>query len=226
MLIDEIECQNEHPYRVVRKRVQSSKSRFESIYREKLGPQMAWIDAIRSELPREGIFVEELTQIGYVSRFAFPSYGPRTFISTGYQGTLGWGIPTALGVADATRNVPVVSISGDGGALFGITELATAMMHNISLVMIVFVDDKFGNVRLFQKHDYHGRFIATNLESPDFVRLAKSFGVNGLRAATPEELRACLKTAFKSQEPCVIEVPVSEMPSPWEFVFMPRVRGN
>ena len=204
----------------------ATKNRFAAVYADRLAPQMAWLNAIRAELPRDGIFVDELTQMGYVSRFAFDCYAPRTFISTGYQGTLGYGFATALGAAHARRDVPVVAISGDGGALFAIGEMATAVHHRIPLTTVIFNDNAFGNVRLLQKEHYGGRFIASDLTSPDFARLAESFGARGLRAATPKELRMRLREAFGSQEPTLIEVPVGELPSPWEFLMMPKVRGK
>ena len=178
----------------------------------------------RDALPPEGIFVDELTQTGYVSRFAFPSYAPRTFISTGYQGTLGYGVATALGVAHARRDVPVVAISGDGGALFTITELATAVHHRIPLTVVIFNDHAFGNVRRLQIDNYDSRLIASDLSSPDFAALASSFGAQGLMASTPEDLRNSLEIAMAHDGPSVIEVPVGELPSPWDFVLMPKVR--
>lgn len=206
--------------------VADTKARFAEIYAQRLAPQLAWLQAIRTALPRDGVFVDELTQVGYVSRFAFPVYQPRTFLSTGYQGTLGWGLATALGAAHARRDVPVVSVAGDGGALFTISELATAAHHQIPLVSVIFNDNAFGNVRRFQIEKYDNRPIASDLTSPDFVKLADSFGVRGLRATAPEQLRSRLEEAFRAAEPTVIEVPVGDFPSPWEFILMPRVRGN
>jgi acetolactate synthase-1/2/3 large subunit len=200
------------------------KAQRETEYRRRLGPQLAWLGAIRDALPPEGIFVDELTQTGYVSRFAFPSYAPRTFISTGYQGTLGYGLATALGVAHARRDVPVVAISGDGGALFTITELATAVHHRIPLTVIIFNDHAFGNVRRLQIDNYDSRLIASDLSSPNFAALASSFGAQGLLASTPEELQGALDLAMAHDGPSVIEVPVGELPSPWDFVLMPKVR--
>lgn len=206
--------------------IADTKNKFTSIYREKLAPQLQWLDVIRAELPHDGIFVDELTQVGYVSRFAFPVYKPRTFLSTGYQGTLGWGIATALGAAHARPDVPVVSVSGDGGALYTISELATAAHHNIPLTCIVFKDNAFGNVKRFQIDNYNNRPIASDLSSPDFVTLAESFGVRGLRANSPKELRGYLKSVLHDDAPTVIEVPVGEFPSPWDYILMPQVRGT
>ncbi len=205
-------------------RVADVKARRATEYARHLGPQLAWLGAIRNTLPPEGIFVDELTQTGYVSRFAFPTYAPRTFISTGYQGTLGYGVATALGVAHARRDVPVVAISGDGGALFTITELATAVHHRIPLTLVIFNDHAFGNVRRLQIDNYDSRLIASDLSSPNFAALATSFGAQGLTASTPDDLRGALDIAMAHDGPSVIEVPVGELPSPWDFVLMPKVR--
>mgnify|MGYP006252354871 FL=1 len=207
-------------------RTADAKARRAAEYREKLGPQLEWLGAIRDALPRDGIFVDELTQTGYVSRFAFPSYHPRSFISTGYQGTLGYGFATALGVAHARRDVPVLSITGDGGALFTISELATAVHHNIPLTTVIFNDHAFGNVRRLQMDNYDSRLIASDLSSPDFISLAESFGAQGLMATSPNQLRAAIETALLYDGPSVIEVPIGEVPSPWDFVLMPRRRGG
>jgi len=194
---------------------------------EKLGPQLAFLDAIRAELPEDGIFVDEVTQVGFAARLAFPVYKPRTFLSPGYQDNLGWGFATALGVQDARREVPVISISGDGGFMFTANELATAMRHRIPLVAIVFNDGAFGNVRRIQQERFGNRLIGSDLANPDFVRFAESFGAEARRVRDPAELRGALRRAFARRDgPTVIEVPVGDMPSPWEFIFMSRIRGK
>jgi len=194
---------------------------------EKLSPQIAFLDAIRAELPEDGIFVDEVTQIGFAARLLFPVYRPRTFLSPGYQDPLGWGFATALGAQHARPDVPVVAISGDGGFLFTATELATAMRHKIPLVTIVFNDFGYGNVRRIQKERYGNRQIGTDLHNPDFVAFAKSFDAAAERAATPEDLRAALRRALRRRDvPTVIEVRLGAMPSPWEFIFMDKIRGK
>ncbi len=150
---------------------------------------------------------------------------PRTFLSPGYQDNLGWGYATALGAQAALPDVPVLSINGDGGFLYTGNELATAMRHRIPLVAVVFVDGAFGNVRRIQEERFGNRLIACDLANPDFVKYAESFGAAGRRARTPEELGAALRLAFARREPTLIEVPVGPMPSPWEFIHMPRLRG-
>ena len=194
---------------------------------EKIAPQIAFLDAIRAELPEDGIFVDEVTQIGFAARLAFPVYKPRTFLSPGYQDPLGWGFATALGAQHARPDVPVVSISGDGGFLFTATEMATAMHHRIPLTTIVFNDGAFGNVRRMQQEHYGNRLIGSDLTNPDFVAFGKSFGAAAVRAHSPDELRKVLRHAFAQRDlPTLIEVPVGAFPSPWEFIQMGRARGG
>ena len=193
----------------------------------KLKPQLAFPEAIRAELPEDGIFVDEVTQIGFASRLAFPVYKPRTFLSPGYQDNLGWGFATALGVQDARRDVRVLAISGDGGFLYTANELASAIRHRIPLVTVLFADGAFGNVRRIQEERYGNRVIASDLTNPDFVRFAESFGAAAERVRSPEELRGALRRGFARRGgPTLIEVPVGPMPSPWEFIFLPKVRGR
>jgi acetolactate synthase-1/2/3 large subunit len=190
-----------------------------------VAPQMAYLRAIRDVLPDDGVFVDELTQVGYTARTAYETRKPRTFISSGYQGTLGWGVATALGVKHALGDVPVIAISGDGGFMFNVQELSTAVRHRIPLVTVVFNDGAYGNVRNMQRSLHGNRLIGTDLANPDFVRLADSFGITGKRATNPEALRKALEQCLAANEPALIEVPVGDMPSPWPFIDLPKVRG-
>ena len=190
-----------------------------------LAPQIAYLNAIRDVLPDQGVLIDELTQVGYSARAVYEARRPRTFISSGYQGTLGWGVATALGAKHALGDVPVVAISGDGGFMFNVQELATAVRHRIPVVVIVFNDGAYGNVRNMQKGLHGNRVIGTDLANPDFVRLGESFGIGAHRATSPEALRRTLERSLASNEPALIEVPVGEMPSPWQFIDLPKVRG-
>ena len=191
----------------------------------KLAPQLAFLDAIRAELPEDGIFVDEVTQLGFAARLGLPVYKPRTFLSPGVQDNLGWGYATALGAQHARPDVPVLSINGDGGFLYTSNELATAVHHKIPLTAIVFVDGAFGNVKRIQQERYGNRLIASDLTNPDFITYAESFGARAERATDPAELRTVLRRCLAAREPCLIVVPVGAMPSPWEFIHMPRNRG-
>ncbi|MBV8720371.1 MAG: thiamine pyrophosphate-binding protein [Chloroflexi bacterium] len=179
-------------------------------------PQFGWVRSLRTALPEDGIFVNEFTQVGYLSQAAFPVYAPRTYISPGYQGTLGYGFPTALGARTANPNTPVLSISGDGGIGWALSELATARKFDIGLVTVIFNDQAYGNVKRSQVEQFEGRLLGTDLLNPDFVGLAESFGVRGARATTPAELEGLLReTLGPNAEPVLIDVPVPAMPNPF-----------
>jgi acetolactate synthase-1/2/3 large subunit len=133
------------------------------------------------------------------------------------MGTLGYGFPTGLGVMVARPDRRVLAVAGDGGFMFGVGELATAVQHQIGLVTIVFNNDQYGNVQQMQRDLYGGRVIASDLKNPDFVRLADSFGAQGIRAANAEELGPALEQAFAHPGPTIVEVPVGDLPSVDQF---------
>jgi acetolactate synthase-1/2/3 large subunit len=209
-----------------RQELEALKARVRAMLAEKLAPQCAYLDAIRAEMPDEAIYVEELTQVGYVGRVALPIYRPRSYIHSGYQGTLGAGFATALGAKAAWPDLPVVSVSGDGGFMYNVQELSTALRHGLDVVAIVFADGAYGNVRRMQKEDYGNRLIGVDLLNPNFPKMAESFGAAGVRTTSPEGLRSELNAALKRRGTTLIEVAVGEMPDPWKILQMPRVRGT
>ena len=178
-------------------------------------PQAAYASAIRAELPDDGIVVSDSTQVGYWAHAAFPVYQPRTYLTSGYQGTLGFGFATALGAQVGAPGRKVVSISGDGGFMFNVQELSTMARHRLPVVAVVFNDNAYGNVRRIQQRTFGGRLIASDLLNPDFVKLAEAFGIDGIRADSPQALRTALRTALQNDRPVLIEVPVGEMADPW-----------
>ena len=140
--------------------------------------------------------------MGFTGRFGFPVYGPRQYVTCGYQDNLGFGYNTALGVKVANPDKAVVSISGDGGFMFGVQELSTAVHHGINVVAIVFNNSSFGNVLRDQRQVYQGRYIGADLTNPDFVRLGRE-----LRRSIPAEQRprpscaGCSRRRFPSMCP-------------------------
>lgn len=192
----------------------------------RLEPQMGFLNAMRAALPENGIFVDEVTQLGFAARIAFPSFGPRSFLSGGQQDNLGFGFGTALGAKAACPDRPVLAIAGDGGFGYQAFELATAARHGLGVVVVVFDDGAFGNVRRIQQMAYGNRLIASDLYNPDFVRFAESFGVAAYRATSPAALQEAIERAFREGGPALVHVPVGEMPSIWDLVTLPRVRGE
>jgi acetolactate synthase I/II/III large subunit len=191
----------------------------------RLEPQRSFLLAIRRALPENGIFVDEVTQVGFASRLAFPVYKPRTFLSPGYQDNLGWGYGTALGAKAANPDLPVLAISGDGGFLYQIGELATAVLHKLAVVLVVFDNMMYGNVKLIQEQRFGNRVIAADLANPDFVELANAFGIAAFRARTAPELERAVASAIALNSPALVHVPCGPMPSAWDMLLMPRVRG-
>jgi acetolactate synthase-1/2/3 large subunit len=187
---------------------------------QKVQPQMAYLNILREVLPQDAIVTDELSQVGFASWYGFPVYQPRTFISSGYQGTLGSGFPTALGAKVANPDRPVVAITGDGGFMFGVQELATAVQFNIGVVTLVFNNNSYGNVRRDQRERFDGRVVASDLVNPDFVKLAESFGVGATRVTSPEVFRSALEKALAHGGPYLIdiEVPRDSETTPWTFI--------
>lgn len=169
---------------------------------EALTPHVQHLGAIRKALPKDGIFVEEVCQAGFTSYFGYPVYAPRTYITGGYQCNLGFGFPTALGVKAGNPDKAVVSITGDGGFLFAMQELATAMQYGISLITVVFNNKVFGNVMRDQEHLFDGRTIGSELVNPDFMKIADSFGIRGMTARSPDELTRCIRHAIEIDARC------------------------
>ncbi|MGA2291051.1 thiamine pyrophosphate-dependent enzyme [Bradyrhizobium sp.] len=187
---------------------------------QQVQPQMAYLNILREVLPPEAIVTDELSQVGFASWYGFPIFKPRTFITSGYQGTLGSGFPTALGAKVAHPDRPVVAITGDGGFMFGVQELATAVQFNIGVVTLVFNNNAYGNVRRDQRERFDGRVVASDLVNPDFVKLAESFGVAASRVTSPATFRPALEKALAHGGPSLIaiEVPRDSETSPWTFI--------
>lgn len=191
---------------------------------QRVQPQMAYLTILREVLPANAIVTDELSQVGFASWYGFPIYQPRTFVTSGYQGTLGSGFPTALGAKVANPNKPVVAITGDGGFMFGVQELATAVQFKIGVVTLVFNNNAYGNVRRDQRQHFDGRVVASDLVNPDFVKLAESFGAGAARVTSPDQFRPVLEKALADGGPYVIsvEVPTDSEVSPWAFIHPAR----
>jgi acetolactate synthase-1/2/3 large subunit len=190
-----------------------------------LAPQRAYTKVIRDALPEDGVVCFDVTQLHFYSWWGYPVYRPRTVIQPGYQGTLGYGYPTALGAKVAVPDRPVVYVGGDGGFMFNSQELSTAMRFGIGVVAIIFNDGAYGNVRRGQKEMFGGRFISSDLYNPDFEMFAGSFGMNYWRADSPQTLAPALDAALATGKPAFIEVTIEGFPNPFPHMFFRKVRG-
>ena len=180
-----------------------------------VGPQAAMVETLRTAIPDDAIVVAGTTTMGYMCHMNLAMYEPRTYLASSYMGTLGFAFPVGLGAKVARPDRPVVTVIGDGGFLFAATELATAVQHGINTVTLVFNDGAYGNSNRDQREKFGGREIGTQLANPDFARLAQSFGADGVRVGSVDDLTTVLPEAVANNRPTVVEVPMERLPSPF-----------
>jgi acetolactate synthase-1/2/3 large subunit len=182
-------------------------------------PQAGIVKSLRAGMPEHAILVAGMTQIGYYSRPFFPTYEARTYLTSSYSGNLGYEYPVALGAKVACPTRPVIAVIGDGGFMYNVQELATAVQQKINVIAVVFNDNAYGNVARDLDETWGGAYGAT-LHNPDFMKLAEAFGVHGMRAKEPTQVGALVRDAIQLDRPVLIEVPVGRMPTP--IFFPPR----
>lgn len=185
---------------------------------QELAPhQVGIIRSMRQQLDDDAIVIAGVTNIGYWSNVAYEVRQPRSYVTSGYFGTLGYAFPTALGVKVAAPDKQVVALCGDGGFMYSPQEFSTAVRYGINTVAVVFNNSAFGASRWDQTHRYDGRFIGTDLANPDFMKLADSFGAVGIRTNS-DGFGDALGEALKANAPVLLEVEVPvEMP-PFQIV--------
>jgi len=165
---------------------------------------------LRQLLPRNGIITTEVGQNQMWAALYLRVYTPRTFISSGGLGTMGFGFPAALGAKVAKPSSPVVDIAGDGSFLMTQQELATSVREKIPVVVIIMDNQMLGMVAQWQRSLYNRRYSQTKLgRATDFVKLAEAYGAQGLRVESYVEFRNAVKTALNSDVTTVIDVPIS-----------------
>ncbi len=177
------------------------------------------VDSIQAGLPSDAIVVSDLTLMAYWCRRLLDFYEPRSNLYPWGFGTLGFALPAAIGAKLARPERPVVAICGDGGFMFNLQELATAIQHEVPIVLLVFNDNSYGVLEK-QQEVLFGRKIGVNLYNPDFIALAKSFGIKGERVDTIDALEDSLSRAVHYNDTYLIEITV---PVPWP-VMEPSVR--
>ncbi|MBT3761834.1 MAG: biosynthetic-type acetolactate synthase large subunit [Candidatus Nitrosopelagicus sp.] len=164
---------------------------------------------LRELLPHESIVTTEVGQHQMWASLFFDAIHPGTFFSSTGLGTMGWGFPAAIGAKTARPNVPVVDIAGDGS--FNMTEnsLATAVLEDLPVIVFLINNSSLGMVAQWQRTFYDRHMVGVELNKcPDYVKLAESYGAQGLRAQSMDELDNAIKTALKSEVATVIDIPI------------------
>jgi acetolactate synthase-1/2/3 large subunit len=168
------------------------------------------IKQLRELLPIHSIVTTEVGQNQMWAALHYQALAPRTFISSGGLGTMGFGFPAALGVKTAQPDVPVVDIAGDGSFIMSVQELATSVLEDIPVIVVILNNSVLGMVAQWQRMFYKSRYSGTLLKNnPDFVKLAEAFSAEGVRVNSIPEFSKAVKTALKSPVTTVIDVPIS-----------------
>ena len=165
------------------------------------------IHTLRAELPDDAIVFTDAAEMAYRMHTDFPVYGPRMFFYPSNFISLGWGFPAALGAAVAFPDRPVVSVSGDGGFQMTAQELSTAVRYQLKTIAVIHNDGVYGAIKNIQERRHGGRFVDTELNNPDFMRLAAAYDVPAVRAPDPGAFAVALRQAMERRGPSVIEIP-------------------
>ncbi|MFF3937783.1 thiamine pyrophosphate-binding protein [Streptomyces phaeofaciens] len=177
----------------------------ERIAAQELTLEQDLLASVRAALPADSPSFWDMTILSYWAWSAFDPKSSNTMHSAQGAGGLGYGFPAALGAAAADPTRPVLAVSGDGGALYSIAELATARQYDLPVTWLIVDDGGYGILREYMT-DAFGQATATELTRPDYVALAESFGVPGVRTS-PETLEADLAKAFAAPGPSVVVLP-------------------
>ncbi len=180
-------------------------------------PNAPILESLRAGTPEDAIVIAGMTQIGYYSRPFWPVFRPRTYLNSSYSGNLGFEYPTALGAKVAQPDRPVIAICGDGGFMYNVQEMSTAVKYGINVVAVVFNDDAYGNVARDLDEAWGGAWEA-DFRNPDFMKLADAYGVAGIRVEKPTEVGDAVRRALALNRPALVEVRVGRMPRPPFFM--------
>lgn len=175
---------------------------------EAAGPVVRLLRAVRSAIPRDALVADDLCLPGYWAPAALDVFEPRTFLHPGTYGTLGYALPAAIGAQIGRPDQPAIALCGDGGFLYTSQELATAVQEGVHLVAIVFNDNAYGALRLYQERHFASRRIGVELRNPDFARLGEAYGARGVKLATSADLADAVAAAVGRAGPTVIECPL------------------
>jgi thiamine pyrophosphate-dependent acetolactate synthase large subunit-like protein len=173
------------------------------------------LNTLRRGLDPRAIVVGDQTGLNYWMEWHFPVLAPRTFLYPIGSATLGYGLPAAIGAKVACPDRQVLAVVGDGGLLFSVNELATAVKYHLAVVYLVLNDGRYGAIKWLQETIY-GRWGEAELSNPDVPALAQAFGAEGTRVDDLDALPSALAKALAHPGPTVVEVPIAIDP-PWEL---------
>jgi acetolactate synthase-1/2/3 large subunit len=183
------------------------------------GPVIGLLEQLRSALPRDAIVADDLCLPGYWSPLALAVYEPRTLLHPGMYGTLGYALPAAIGAQIGRPDRVAVALCGDGGFLYTSQELATAVQQQLNLIAIVFNDNAYGALKLYQDRVQGGRRIGVDLHNPDFARLGEAYGAHGVKLRSSAELGSAVGEAVERGGVTLVECPLEgdflQVPPPW-----------
>lgn len=190
------------------------------------GPVYDILRAIRANTPRETIFADDLCLPGYWAMAALDIYEPRTYFHPGMYGTLGYALPAGIGAALGRPDRPVVAMAGDGGFMYTSQELATAVQQKANVTAIVFNDNAYGALKLWQDRFTDGRYVGVALRNPDFARLGEAYGARGIKLESHRDLGPAVADAVAAGGPTVIECPLDFDRDRYVPPWVPGVGGG
>ena len=173
------------------------------------------IRILRSSLEPSAIVVNDQTGLNYWMEWHFPVLEPRTFLYPVGSATLGYGVPAAIGAKISHPDRQVLAVLGDGGFMFSVNELATAVKYGLGVVFLVLNDQRYGAIKYLQEGIF-GKYGEVDLANPDFPAMARAFGAEAVRAEGIEDLPRALDRALRHQGPTVLELRMAVEP-PWEL---------
>ena len=185
--------------------------------REITGPRL--LKKMREILPNECLVTTEVGQHQMWASLHFDVAEPGTFFTSTGLGTMGWGLPAAVGAKFARPDLPVIDIAGDGSVQMTESALATSVTEKLPVITVIFNNGMLGMVAQWQRLFYERKYIGVELEGiPDYVKIAEAYGAQGIRAQSMNEFEKALKNALNSDVATVIDVPINPDEDVFPFV--------
>ena len=185
--------------------------------REITGPRL--LKKMREILPAACLYTTEVGQHQMWASLHFDVIEPGTFFTSTGLGTMGWGLPAAVGAKFARQDLPVIDIAGDGSVQMTESALATSVTEDLPVITVIFNNGMLGMVAQWQRLFYERKYIGVELKGiPDYVKIAEAYGAEGIRAQSMNEFENALKTALNSNIATIIDVPINPDEDVFPFV--------